>query len=244
MVARDPGVGAGGGGAAVPRRVGRHREPRRALRRERPERPHRLDRRHVGHADRGAGTLRGDALRERRGAARHRPPPRGARISRRSSASSTSELRAMKASTRASGVSAGRGGPAPRPRARRREREAPAARARAARGGGDARRHRAAPGRSRARSTARSAPVQNDLGVEVMRDRQRLNTSLSRVADGSRGTCETACIDAHRGNGHGGGRAGGRADRRGRRGGAAAPRNSAIRSARWSACSRAPSSMA
>ena len=42
VVARHAGLGAGCGGAAVPRRVGRHREPRRAVRPERPERPHRL----------------------------------------------------------------------------------------------------------------------------------------------------------------------------------------------------------
>ena len=42
MVARDSRVGAGRGGAAVPRRIRRHREPRRALRPERPERADRL----------------------------------------------------------------------------------------------------------------------------------------------------------------------------------------------------------
>ena len=93
VVARVPGVGTGRGGAALPRSVRRHREPRRAVR---PERACASE--PVGQGIARPATAR-RAFRDSRRAAR--PPGRrrpGVRTSRRSSGSSQSELRAAQAS--------------------------------------------------------------------------------------------------------------------------------------------------
>ena len=172
LVARDSRLGAGRRGAPVPRRRGRHREPRRPLRPRRPDGAHRLVERRSRRrppaavaprrADRGRAPWRADLtaleqqLRTELRATQSRPRRRGRR--RRAPASRRRRRPA-----------------APRARARRRERAPPAARAGAARRRGDARRRRAASGRSREDRSAASASCQNNTGVEVMTQRQLLN---------------------------------------------------------------------
>ena len=167
-------------------------------------------------ARRRVGSLDGRVRERRRAPGSDRAP--GARISPRSSASCTTSSAAMQASTRAA-------------RRRRRTRRS-LRRVRALVDESERRQQRELALRvaevMRDVNAQRQADlvkidrnlgaVQNNLGVEVLKERQRLNSLMhSHVADGSRGTCETACIDARRGNGHRGRGAGGGAAGRGRR---------------------------